>query len=130
MSFNFVLQIWNLHNAVEVIKTLTPLAVNETVVPVAVEELNDPKFMHWSLLPEQYIKKIIKVIALEKKANSHAMIEWGIIAMAKMLLSFNKQRDHDKSKLMEQLKNFTLTQDKHRGIDLGDYIPGLASFFR
>ena len=130
LKFNFVLQIWNLHNAVEVVKTLTPLAVNETVVPVAIEELEDPKFMHWSLLPEQHIKKIIKVIALEKKANSHTMIEWGMIAVAKMLLSFNKQRDHDKSKLMEQLKNFTSTQDKHRGIDLGNYIPELASFFR
>ena len=59
LIFNFVLQYWNIHTTIDVIKTLTPLAVNETTVPVMIEPLEYPKFMAWNILPEEYIKKII-----------------------------------------------------------------------
>mgnify|MGYP002843669563 FL=1 len=63
LVFNFVLQIWNLHNAVDVCKTLAPLAVNDNEAPVRIEELEDPRFMHWKMLPVQHVKNTIKQIS-------------------------------------------------------------------
>lgn len=130
LRFNFVLQLWNLHNAIDVIKTLTPLAVNEDVVPVAIEELNDPKFMHWSMLPEVNIKKTIKDIANIKDGHGNKMIKWGIVALSKMLIANTEYRTQDKDYLLSQLTEFTSVQDRHRKINLNDYIPELKDFFK
>jgi len=130
LKFNFVLQLWNLHNAIDVIETLTPLAVNEDVVPVSIEELNDPKFMHWSMLPEVNIKKTIKDIANIKDGHGNKMIKWGIMALAKMLIANTEYRTQDKGHLLSQLIEFTSVQDRHRKINLDDYIPELKDFFK
>ena len=130
LKFNFVLQLWNLHNAIDVIETLTPLAVNEDVVPVSIEELNDPKFMHWSMLPEVNIKKTIKDIANIKDGRGNKMIKWGIMALAKMLIANTEYRTQDKGHLLSQLIEFTSVQDRHRKINLDDYIPELKDFFK
>jgi molybdenum cofactor biosynthesis enzyme MoaA len=130
LRFNFVLQIWNLHNAIDVVKTLTPLSVNEGVVPVAIEELDSPKFMHWSILPESHIKHVINQIHLEKQIGNEKLVQWGIVALAKILKANVQYRKHDHSRLLQQLKDFTGKQDLHRKIHIADYIPTLTGFLK
>ena len=127
LRFNFVLQMWNIHSTIDVIKTLTPLAVNETQVPVMIEVLNDPRFMHWDILPEWYIKKIVANIHKEKQANHPELIRYGIFAFAEKLTAY---KERDVTELKKQLLEFTTIQDKHRKINLKDYIPNLEYFFR
>ena len=127
LKFNFVLQFWNLHNAIDVIKTLTPLAVNESVAPVQIEELHDPKFMHWSVLPDETIKRTIKDIASEKDRQGDG-VEQGIIALARMLMAYRQYRHYNNEELKSQLHEFTTKQDNHRKIKLVDYIPELKDF--
>jgi MoaA/NifB/PqqE/SkfB family radical SAM enzyme len=127
LVFNFVLQLWNLHNAIETVKTLSPLAVNDSRAPIRIEELTDPIFMHWSLLPEEHIKKAVKQIRTE---NTHLgnKIEWGVIALSRIMKTY---KDHDTKNsvlLTQRLKAFTTKQDRHRGIDLKNYIPSLSEF--
>ena len=130
LKFNFVLQMWNLHNAVDVVKRLTPYAVNESGAPVRFEELHDPKFMHWSILPEDNIKQVIKQTIDEQRRENDQLTNWGLIALARMLKTVKSHEAKNKLYLLQQLKKFTSTQDTHRGIKLADYIPGLVDFFR
>ena len=127
LIFNFVLQYWNIHTTIDVIKTLTPLAVNETTVPVMIEPLEYPKFMTWNVLPEEYIKKIIKEVLLENKKEHERLVKWGIIEFRRQLKTYQAQ---DVSKLKQQLIQFTTKQDAHRGIKLDDYIPNLGEILR
>ena len=130
LKFNFVLQMWNLHNAVDVVKRLTPYAVNESGAPVRFEELHDPKFMHWSILPEDNIKQVIKQTIDEQRRENDQLTNWGLIALARMLKTVKSHEAKNKLYLLQQLKKFTSTQDTHRGIKLADYIPALVDFFR
>lgn len=130
LVFNFVLQLWNLHNAIDTVKRLTKYAVNENEAPVRFEELHDPRFMHWSILPLQNIKSVIKQTVTERDNGHDRLTTWGIIALGRMIKSIKSHDDKDKSYLMSQLKTFTETQDKHRGIKLADYIPELTDLLR
>ncbi len=127
LIFNFVLQYWNIHTTIDVIKTLTPLAVNETTVPVMIEPLEYPKFMTWNVLPEEYIKKIVKEVLIEYKKDHERLVKWGIIEFQKQLKTYKAQ---DVSELKQQLIQFTTKQDAHRGIKLDDYIPNLGEILR
>lgn len=128
LVFNFVLQVWNLHNAVDVIKELTPWAVNEPTAPVRIEELHDPKFMHWSILPLDNIKCVIKRIANEKQIQKDKMTEWGIIALSKILKSGGALKN--KPELVQQLRQFTDKQDTFRKIKLSDYVSEVSELFK
>jgi len=130
MVFNFVLQVWNLHNTIDVIKTLGPLAVNSDHATVRVEELEDPTFMQWKMLPEEHIKDVIKQLVKEKSIAHPQSISWPIIAFSKMLEANKvyRTKDHDYKK--DQLLKFMHKQDAHRHIKLGDYIPNLTSFLK
>lgn len=130
LKFNFVLQMWNLHNAVDVVKRLTPWAVNESGAPVRFEELHDPKFMHWSILPHDNIKKVIKQTIEEQRKDNDKLTNWGLIALGRMLKTIKSHDTKNKEYLLYQLKKFTNTQDRHRKIDLVDYIPHLVSLIR
>jgi len=130
LKFNFVLQMWNLHNAVDVVKRLTPWAVNELSAPVRFEELHDPKFMHWSILPQYNIKKVIKQTIEEQRRDNDKLTNWGLIALGRMLKTIKSHKTKDKEYLLHQLKKFTNTQDRHRKIDLVDYIPHLVGLIR
>ena len=130
LVFNFVLQLWNLHNAVDTIKTLTKYAVNDSKAPVRFEELHDPRFMHWSILPLTHIKKAVKQTVAERDNGHDRLTTWGIIALGRMLKSIKHHDDKDKKYLVNQLRSFTETQDKHRGIKLADYIPELVDLLQ
>ena len=127
LIFNFVLQYWNIHITIDVIKTLTPLAVNETTVPVMIEPLEYPKFMAWNILPEEYIKKIIREVVIEDKKDNEQLVKLGIIQFLRQLKTYKAQ---DYTALKQELIQFTTKQDTHRGIKLEDYIPNLSGFFR
>jgi len=130
LSFGFVLQIWNLHNAIDVIKKLTPLAVNEPIAPVRIEELHDPRFMHWSILPLHKIKEVVKQITVEKSRPNDKATKWGIIGLYRVLKAYRQYRKEDRSILLSRLKEFTDKQDTYRKINLGDYIPELKDIVK
>ncbi len=130
LVFNFVLQIWNLHNAVEVCKTLAPLAVNDAEAPVRIEELEDPRFMHWKMLPVQHVKNAIKQIAKETKLDHPQSVKWPIMAFGRMLDGHKVYKSGDYSYQKDQLLQFMQKQDAHRRIELGDYIPELVPFLK
>lgn len=125
LKFNFVLQYWNIHDAVNVIQTLTPLAVNDTEAPVMIEHLEYPKFMAWSVLPSSYIKQIVKHVIRAEKECDDPLMKWGLIEFMRQLKTY-KSKDCTAEK--EQLRSFMHQQDTHRGIKLGDYIPNLVQF--
>lgn len=129
MVFNFVLQVWNLHNTIDVVKTLGPLAVNCDHATVRIEELEDPTFMQWKMLPEEHIKDIVRQIS--KETSSHPQtIAWPIISFAKMLQAQSVYRTENYDYKKDQLLKFMHKQDAHRHIKLGDYIPKLVSFLK
>ena len=130
LVFNFVLQVWNLHNTVDVIKTLGPLAINSNEGTVRIEELEDPTFMQWKMLPEVHIKNAIRQISKERTVEHPQSISWPIIAFGRMLEAHRvyRTKDHDYKK--DQLLKFMHKQDAHRHIKLGDYIPNLTSFLK
>ena len=130
LVFNFVLQVWNLHNTVDVIKTLAPLAVNSEENAVGIEELEDPVFMQWGMLPEDHIKEAVKNVAREVKQENGKATNWSIIAFAKMLDAYKSYRNKDYGYQKGQLRAFMNKQDQHRRITLGDYIPKLVQFLR
>ena len=126
LRFNFVMQFWNVHNAIDVIKTLAPLSFNHSDAPVMIEILNDPKFMHWKMLPEDIIQKTIKDLAKEMLKHPPKHIKWCLIALAEKLKRYRSIKSNE---LMQDLVKFTTVQDKHRKINLKDYIPELVSSF-
>ena len=130
LVFNFVLQVWNLHNTVDVIKTLAPLAVNSEENAVGIEELEDPVFMQWGMLPEDHIKEAVKNVAREVKQENGKATNWSIIAFAKMLGAYKSYRNKDYGYQKGQLRAFMNKQDQHRRITLCDYIPKLVQFLR
>tara|TARA_B110000858_G_scaffold124258_1_gene141697 strand:+ start:1253 stop:2500 length:1248 start_codon:yes stop_codon:yes gene_type:complete len=130
LVFNFVLQVWNLHNTVDVIKTLGPLAINSDEITVRVEELDDPTFMQWKMLPEDHVKNVIKEIAKERSANHPQSISWPIIAFGRMLQAHKVYRTEDYNYKKDQLLKFMHKQDTHRHIKLADYIPNLVDFLQ
>jgi hypothetical protein len=97
---------------------------------VRFEELHDPRFMHWSILPQENIKRVIRQTVEEQRKDNDRLTNWGLIALARMLRTIQSHKDKDKEYLLQQLKKFTNTQDTHRGIDLADYIPDLVDFIR
>ena len=107
-----------------------PLAVNEPGAPVRFEELHDPKFMHWSILPQDKIKDVIKQTIHEQRKDNDQLTNWGLIALARLLKTIQSHGDKDKLYLLQQLQKFTSTQDTHRRIKLADYIPNLVDFIR
>mgnify|MGYP000294733228 FL=1 len=130
LVFNFVLQVWNLHNTVDVIKTLGPLAVNSDGGYVMIEELENPIFMQWKMLPEEHIKDVIKQLAKEKSVNHPQSISWPMIAFGRMLEANKVYRTTDHNYKKEQLLKFMHKQDAHRHIKLADYIPNLVDFLQ
>ena len=130
LIFNFVLQVWNLHNAIDVFKTLGPLAINSNGGYVMIEELENPVFMQWKMLPEDYIKDVIKQLVKEKSFNHPQSVSWPIIAFSKMLEANKVYRTKDHNYKKDQLLKFMHKQDAHRHIKLGDYIPNLVSFLK
>ena len=129
LVFNFVLQMWNLHNAVDVITTLAPLAVNSESDSVRIEELLDPTFMQWGMLPADYIKDVIRNIAKTEKQVQDKATKWPIIAFAKILGAFTLYKTKDHVYQKDQLVAFMNKQDQHRRIHIQDYIPELVDFF-
>ena len=125
LVFNFVLQVWNLHNAIDVIKTLGPLAVNDDAAPVRIKELEDPTFMQWKMLPEEHIKNTVRQLYKERSMNHPQNISWPIIGFGKMLEANKVYRTEDYGYKKDQLLKFMHKQDAHRHIKLGDYIPDL-----
>lgn len=130
LVFNFVLQIWNLHNTIDVCKTLGPLAINSAEAPVRIEELEDPTFMHWKMLPGGHVKEVIKQITKEKDAKHDDLVMWPIIAFAQMLQAHKTYRTGDYEYKKDQLLKFMHKQDQHRNILLENYIPELTGFFK
>lgn len=130
LVFNFVLQVWNLHNTIDVIKALGPLAVNSAEVSVNIEELEDPTFMQWKMLPAEYVKAVIKQIAKERDQGHGQSISWSMIAVGKMLRAHRIYSTEDYTYKKDQLLKFMLKQDSHRSIRLADYIPELVDFLK
>jgi organic radical activating enzyme len=130
LIFNFVLQVWNLHSTVDVMKTLGPLAVNNGGTNVRIDELEYPKFMHWKMLPEEHIKKAIYQLSEEKNAGHDEIVMWDITSFAKTLKAHRVHREEDYNYQKDQLLKFMHKQDAHRRIKLGDYIPNLTSFLK
>lgn len=125
LVFNFVLQVWNIHNTLDVIKTLAPLSVNGGDVSVSIEELEDPKFMQWGMTGQDSIKEVTKKLALERNTNHDKKVQWSIISFSKILTAYKKYKSEIYNHQKNQLSEFTKKQDGHRGISLSDYIPEL-----
>ena len=95
-----------------------------------IEELENPVFMQWKMLPEDYIKDVIKQLVKEKSFNHPQSVSWPIIAFSKMLEANKVYRTKDHNYKKDQLLKFMHKQDAHRHIKLGDYIPNLVSFLK
>ncbi len=130
LIINFILQVWNLHNVVDAIKTLAPLSVNADFLSFKIEEVREPRFMRWGMLSPVEVKKVTKQIATELRANHDQKVRWPIIALSRLMNAYKeyKTEDFDIEKL--RLREFTEKQDKHRGIDLKDYVPEVQHLFR
>ena len=126
LRFNFVMQFWNVHNAIDVIKNLAHLAINHQEAPVIIEILNDPKFMHWTMLPEHIIQDTIKKLAEEILTNPPQHTKWCLISFAEKLKQY---KNIETANLKKELIEFITVQDKHRNINLQNYIPELVSSF-
>jgi hypothetical protein len=83
--------------------------------------------MAWNILPEEYIKKIIREVVIEDKKDNEQLVKLGIIQFLRQLKTYKAQ---DYTALKQELIQFTTKQDTHRGIKLEDYIPDLSGFFR
>lgn len=130
LIFNFVLQIWNLHNAVDTIKTLAPHAVNADFLAVKIEEVREPTFMRWGMLSSNEVKKVVQQIAEELQNKPDMKTKWPMISLSRTMKAYKEYRQEDFSNKLEQLQEFTEKQDKHRGIELKDYIPELLHLFK
>ena len=120
------MQFWNVHNAIDVIKNLAHLAINHQEAPVIIEILNDPKFMHWTMLPEHIIQDTLKKLAEEILTNPPRHTKWCLISFAEKLKQY---KNIETANLKKELIEFTTVQDKHRNINLKNYIPELVSSF-
>tara|TARA_B110000977_G_C11027857_1_gene473962 strand:- start:339 stop:1583 length:1245 start_codon:yes stop_codon:yes gene_type:complete len=127
LAFNFVLQVWNVHNAIDMIKKLAPLAVNSPENGVMIVALEDPTFMRWDMITKDMVKDTVKKIHSEMQKSHNKEIKWPIIAFAKIIGVYKEYRSSDR---WRQLEEFTEKQDGHRGISIEEYIPELARFFR
>ena len=78
MVFNYTLQILNLHNTIESIKTLAPLSTVDD--GFWIYELSDPNFMQWGMLPKESVKAEVKKIASHMDATKN--IKWPVVALS------------------------------------------------
>lgn len=127
LSFTAVLQLWNLHDMVEIFKVFGPLTVNGVM---HTEVLEDPKFMRWTLLPEHMIKSAIKTLYNESQNDHPKAVAWPIFALMRKLYPYRSIARQDDDTMLDQLRQFTKQQDTLRGIKLADYIPGLVDLLR
>ena len=124
MVFNYTLQVLNLHNTIESIKTLAPLSTVDD--GFWIYELSDPKFMQWGMLPKESVKAEVKKIASHMDATKN--IKWPVVALSKILEVHKHYKKQDYAKLKQQLIQFTKQQDNLRKIHIKDYIPDLVDF--
>jgi sulfatase maturation enzyme AslB (radical SAM superfamily) len=124
MVFNYTLQVLNLHNTIESIKTLAPLSTVDD--GFWIYELSDPNFMQWGMLPKESVKAEVKKIASHMDATKN--IKWPVVALSKILEVHKHYKKQDYAKLKQQLIQFTKQQDNLRKINIKDYIPDLVDF--
>jgi molybdenum cofactor biosynthesis enzyme MoaA len=130
LKINFVLQVWNLHNAVDVITELSPMAVPAGHHNITIQELQEPRFMQWGMLPQDKVKKVIGRITEELKKDTDGTKSFALTNLLHIIKAYKKYVKKDYKKLKDQLIEFTTKQDSHRGISLEDYIPELVDFFK
>ena len=124
MVFNYTLQVLNLHNTIESIKTLAPLSTVDD--GFWIYELSDPNFMQWGMLPKESVKAEIKKITSHMDATKN--IKWPVVALSKILEVHKHYKKQDYARLKQQLIQFTKQQDNLRKINIKDYIPDLVDF--
>ena len=95
-----------------------------------IEELEDPTFMQWKMLPAEHVKAVIKQITKELDQGHGQLIRWPIISFSKMLRAHRIYNTEDYTYKKDQLLRFMQKQDSHRRIQLTDYIPQLEDFLR
>jgi len=132
LKINCVLQIWNLHNSVDVITDLAPLAVPAGRHNVTINELQEPRFMQWGMMPRSAVKSVTRRITkeLKKDKEKDGTKSYALMNLLHLLKAYKKYEPKDYGKLKEQLLKFTTKQDQHRGIKLEDYIPEFKDFFK
>ena len=120
MNITFVLQLWNLHNALDTIQTFGELADWFYIEP-----LHDPKFMDWHMAPEKTYKdtvyRLYELLQDTNDTNNDLYKRFARIIKTKQPI--------DKAK-WDQLIKFVTAQDGYRGINIQDYIQNLAPNFR
>jgi len=120
MNITFVLQLWNLHNALDTIQTFGQLADW-----FYIETLNDPKFMDWHMAPEEIYKETVlslyQSLQKDNDPNNDVFKQFARIIKSKQSIDHNK---------WAQLKRFVAVQDQHRNIKIDDYIKKLSPYFR
>lgn len=126
LVFNYTLQVLNVHNTIEAIKTLAPLSTVDG--GFWVYEITDPNFMQWGMLPKEFVKEEVK--KMHSNINTTKNIKWPIIALSKILKAHKHYKMQDYRKLKQQLIQFTKQQDTLRKIDIKDYIPTLVEFIK
>jgi len=117
---NFVLSVFNLNNAVETIKAVSPWVDYFTI-----KDLTRPEFMSWTHAP----KKISA--GVQKKVDQLINHRDPVIKNAIVLLDgcLKRKLIQATSKSHKQLKNFVNSQDSLRKIKINNYLPEISDLF-
>ena len=128
LCFNFVLQIWNLHQLADYIKTFNKLSIDYNQIKrSSLEVLFDPTFMTFNMLPQELIRQAVsKIVALQKNGDPGVQLNTRY-ALDIIHGAVSRPIQSDQWK---KLKQFVKAQDTYRGINIEDYIPHLAKFVR
>lgn len=124
-AYNFTLQIFNLHILTEFIKKFSPLCIN---IAGSIIIMRDPIFMTYQMLDSKNItNQIKKLISLDKVTTNKFTKQ----TIWKCLHELGRPLEGiSNNESWTQLKQFVNTQDKHRGINIKNYIPDLAKYFQ
>ena len=120
LNITFVLQLWNLHNTLDVIQTYGPMADWFLIEP-----LQDPKFMSWHMAPHEIYKDTIYYLFKLLQNKDDPQDE-----LYKRFAQIIKSKQPHDPYLWTQLKQFTTAQDGLRKINVEDYIKILAPYLR
>ena len=120
LNITFVLQLWNLHNTLDVIQTYGPMADWFLIEP-----LQDPKFMSWHMAPHEIYKDTIYYLFKLLQNKDDPQDE-----LYKRFAQIIKSKQPHDPYLWTQLKQFTTAQDGLRKIKVDDYIKILAPYLR
>ena len=120
LNVTFVLQLWNLHNALDTIQTFGPIADWFYIEP-----LHDPKFMSWHMAPHEVYKDTVYWLFKLLQNKDDPQDE-----LYKRFAQIIKTKQPHDAYLWQQLKQFVTAQDGLRKIDVDDYIQILAPYLR